>query len=182
MNCGTTDTYQSANEADRNGLYVFDQMLNPVKNASGTYAFKGGQAFSETFPNGKSSYDPRKVRISKDGRVFVSGQNANGIALWELNPADLNADFTPVIKGTANADTYVIEDADGNFVAGPNVSLDVKGEGENLQLVMLSTSNAGTQYSYAGYRTDEYNLGAATEWTGAPSRKPSLGTSPLTLL
>ena len=170
MNCGTTDTYQSANEADRNGLYVFDQMLNPVKNASGTYAFKGGQAFSETFPNGKSSYDPRKVRISKDGRVFVSGQNANGIALWELNPADLNADFTPVIKGTANADTYVVEDADGNFVAGPNVSLDVKGEGENLQLVMLSTSNAGTQYSYAGYRTDEYNLGAATEWTGAPSR------------
>ena len=170
MNCNTTETYQSANEADRQGIYVFDQMLNPVKNATGTYAFKGGQTFSELFPNGKSSYDPRKVRISKDGRVFVSGQNANGIALWELNPADLNADFTPVIEGTANADTYVIEDADGNFVAGPNMSLDVKGEGENLQLVMHSTSNAGTQFSYAGYRTDEYNLGTATEWTTAPSR------------
>ena len=170
MNCNTTETYQSANEADRQGIYVFDQMLNPVKNATGTYAFKGGQTFSELFPNGKSSYDPRKVRISKDGRVFVSGQNANGIALWELNPADLNADFTPVIEGTVNADTYVIEDADGNFVAGPNMSLDVKGEGENLQLVMHSTSNAGTQFSYAGYRTDEYNLGTATEWTTAPSR------------
>lgn len=155
---------------DGQGLYVFDQMLNPVKNSEGGYAFKGGQTFQSTFDNGSTSYDPRKVRVAKDGRVFLSGQNSNGIALWEVNPDDLNAAFTPVIKGTADADTYEIKTAGGDFMAAPNVSLAVKGEGENLQLLMLSTNKSGIGFSYGGYRLDEYDLGTATEWTTAPSR------------
>ena len=164
-------TYHSYGEGNGQGLYIFDQMLNPVANAEGSYAFKGGQTFQSTFSGGNTSYDPRKVRITKDGRVLLSGQNENGVALWEVNPDDLNADFTPVIKGAVNAENYEIQTADGEFMAAPNVSMDVKGEGANLKVLMLSTNKNGIGFAYSGYRTDEYDLGTATEWTTAPSRK-----------
>lgn len=159
--------YHSSNEGQ--GLYVFDAMINPVKNAAGTYAFKGGQTFPSTFDSGKSSYDPRKIRITKDGRVLISGQNGNGVALYEINPADLEAEWTQVIKGTPN-EQYEITTADGQFVAAPNVGFDVKGEGENLQLLMLSSNKTGMAFSYGGYRTDEYNLGTAKTWEATPSK------------
>lgn len=163
----TSATYHSYGEGNGQGLYIFDQMLNPVTNAEGSYAFKGGQTFQEKFTNGTTSYDPRKVRITEDGRVLLSGQNENGVALWEVNPEDLNADFKPIISGTPNG--YDIQTADGQFMAAPNVSMDVKGKGSNLKVLMLSNNNGG-QFAYGGYRTDEYDLGTATEWTTAPSR------------
>lgn len=163
----TSATYHSYGEGNGQGLYIFDQMLNPVTNAEGSYAFKGGQTFQEKFTNGTTSYDPRKVRITEDGRVLLSGQNENGVALWEVNPEDLNADFKPIISGTPNG--YDIQTADGQFMAAPNVSMDVKGKGSNLKVLMLSNNNGG-QFASGGYRTDEYDLGTATEWTTAPSR------------
>lgn len=163
----TSATYHSYGEGNGQGLYIFDQMLNPVTNAEGSYAFKGGQTFQEKFTNGTTSYDPRKVRITEDGRVLLSGQNENGVALWEVNPEDLNADFKPIISGTPNG--YDIQTADGQFMAAPNVSMDVKGKGSNLKVLMLSNNNGG-QFAYGGYRTDEYDLGTVTEWTTAPSR------------
>ena len=163
----TSATYHSYGEGNGQGLYIFDQMLNPVTNAEGSYAFKGGQTFQEKFTNGTTSYDPRKVRITEDGRVLLSGQNENGVALWEVNPEDLNADFKPIISGTPNG--YDIQTADGQFMAAPNVSMDVKGKGSNLKVLMLSNNNGG-QFACGGYRTDEYDLGTATEWTTAPSR------------
>lgn len=160
--------YHSSGE--NNGLYAFDPTMNPIKNAEGKYAFKGGQTFQTTFPNGKTSYDPRKVRIAADGRIFLSGQNSNGIALWQVDPTDLNAAFKPVIKGTANPDTYEITNEAGEFIAAPNVSMDLQGSGYGLKLLMLSTNASGTGFSYSGYRTDEYLLGKASTWDSAPSK------------
>lgn len=160
--------YHSSGEGQ--GIYAFDATLEPIKNEAGTYAFKGGQTFQSTFANGKSSYEPRKIRLSADGRLFISAQNTNGVALWEADPVDLEEDFSPVIRGTSDAATYEIKDIEKNFVAAPNVSMDLKGEGENLTVLMLSTNKAGTEFSYAGYRTDEYDLGTAESWEAAPSR------------
>ena len=175
--------YHSGTEGQ--GLYVFDQQLNPVKNAAGTYAFKGGQTFPSKFEDGagKQSYDPRKVRISKDGRVFLSGQNDKGVALWEVNPDDLNADFTQVIKGTVDAATYEMKTADGAFIAAPNVGMDVRGEGNDLKVLMLSSNKSGiAAYSPTGYRTDEYNLGTAKEWSQAPSNNVAALTGKYTVI
>lgn len=160
--------YHSSGE--NNGLYAFDPTMNPIKNSEGKYAFKGGQTFQTTFPNGKTSYDPRKVRIAADGRIFLSGQNSNGIALWQVDPTDLNAAFKPVIKGTANPDTYEITNEAGEFIAAPNVSMDLQGSGYGLKLLMLSTNASGIGFSYSGYRTDEYLLGKASTWDSAPSK------------
>ena len=169
MTHGKTGYHSSGSD---NGIYAFDAAMNPIKNADGGYAFQGGLTYTAKIGSTTATaYEPRKVRIADDGRIFVSGQNANGIALYEVNTLDLNANFTPVIKGTSDAETLEIKDADGNFVAAPNVGLDVKGEGEDLKVLALSANANGiTAYTSAGYRTDEYNLGEATEWTAAPSK------------
>lgn len=151
------------------GIYAFDATLTPIKNADGGYVFKGGQTYQGSFDNGKKAYDPRKIRIADDGRIFLSGQNQNGVALWSVNPLNLNDNFTPVISGTSD-DSYNINDADGNFVAAPNVSFDVRGEEEDLKILALSSSKGGLDYAASAYRTDEYDLGMAEEWTTAPSK------------
>lgn len=150
------------------GLYAFDPQLTPILNKDSKPGFKGGQTFPEKFENTKRAYSPTRVRVSADGRVFVSAQNDLGVAMWEINPADLNADWTKVIYGTPNAEDYKMYTADGAFIAGPNIGLDVRGEGENLTVLMHSSSKANTEFTYA-VSTDEYKLGTAKEWTVAPT-------------
>lgn len=151
------------------GLYVFDPQLQPVTNENGNYGFLGGQTFPAKFTDGTTtSYAPRKVRVTEDGRVFITGQNDAGCCLWEVDPSNMNANFTKVISGTQNA-IYEFVDGSSNFIAAPNVGFDVKGSGENLKLLMLSGNKNGIAFAYSGYRIDEYNLGTATTWTTVPS-------------
>ena len=165
-----TDPYVSKNVGQ--GLYVFDQLMNPVLNANGEQGFKGGMGTAAKMPNGTTnSYDPRRVRISKDGRVFISRQNAGVSPLFEVNPDDLNADFIPVFKNwTYDEATWTLNDANGNFMGAANVGFDVKGEGDDLKVVMLSANANGFAYVNSGFSCDEYDLGTATEWTTVPSR------------
>ncbi|MGM9830592.1 MAG: hypothetical protein ACI3Z5_01075 [Paludibacteraceae bacterium] len=165
------DTYLSGpTNSIGQALYVFDPTFAPLKNKDDKYGFYGGLTFNDKFTNGQQDYDPRKVRISKDGRVFVSAQNEKGVALYELNPEDLNADWTPVIYGTPDAaNPYQALDAEGNFICATNISFDVKGEGEDLQVLMLS-DNAPGAFAYANRRVDEYNLGTNVAWNKVPSK------------
>ena len=167
----SNSTYESATTGQ--GVYVFDPTLKPLLNADGNQGFKGGmtptQKFTGTTTN---SYDPRRIRISKDGRVFVTRQSVGVSPLFEINPADLNAHFTPVFKDFAfNSENWELADADGNFMAAPNCGFALKGEGENLKVAMHSANKSGAAYAYGGFRCDEYDLGTATEWTTASSRK-----------
>lgn len=165
------DTYLSGpTNSIGQALYVFDPTFAPLKNKDDKYGFNGGLTFNDKFTNGQQDYDPRKVRISKDGRVFVSAQNEKGVALYELNPEDLNADWTPVIYGTPDAENpYQALDAEGNFICATNISFDVKGEGEDLQVLMLSDKGPGS-YTYGNRRVDEYNLGTNVAWNKVPSK------------
>ena len=165
-----SDPYLSGKfPTDGKGLYVFDASLNPIRNSSDTYAFKGGIDYEETH-DGATSYDPRKVRIAADGRVFMTRQAAFKTPLLEVNPANLNADFTEVFKGVVDSASYVTNTAAGDFVAGTNVSMDVKGAGDSLKVLLLSASKSGLAFTYSGYSTDEYNLGAAKTWETGPSK------------
>lgn len=155
--------------ADREAIYVFDPLMNPIKTKDGKYGFTGGLDIKDKYSNGTEITSPRKVRISKDGRVFVSTQNEDGVSIYEINPADLDATWTPVIYGTPNAEKpWLAEDAEGNFITAPNVSFDVKGEGENLQIITLSDYNPGGLAFER--RVDEYNLGTAASWNKVPSK------------
>ena len=144
------------------GIYVFDPTFKPVKNGSNP-GFNGGITFTNNRADAATTaYSPRRVRISDDGRIFVTGQNTDGKVLWEVNPNDYNQ-WTEVIAGkVSTADVNDVLNGSGTYIGGPNVSLDVRGSGKNLQLVMLS--------GIGKFKCSEYNLGTATSWNAAPSK------------
>ena len=141
------------------GLHAF----NPSFTTDST-VYKGGNDFTRILAS--NGYQPWRVKISEDGRIFVSSLDLNGVVVWEVSK-DLQT-WTPVIAGTNDATDYNIYDADSNFVAGPNCSMDVIGKGADLKLLLYSTNNKGIAFNQSGYRLDEYALGTATTWTGTP--------------
>ena len=117
------------------GLYAFDASLTPIKNNSGYYVFYGGMNVGGTETNINNDYLNFYRVATSGGRVFI-GRFRDGDAyhpIVEANPADLNATFTSV------------------FTSGRAVSIDARGSGENLKLVMLAKDN----------NIYEYDLGTA---------------------
>lgn len=140
------------------GIFAFNAAFDPIKNGK-LAGFNGGNEFTTTH------YAVRRVRISDDGRIFVTAQNNGGCFLWEVDPDNLNS-WTKVFEGTAS--TYTTTTSDGKFIAGTNSGFDVHGSGENLKLVMLSADKSGG--NVATFRCDEYDLGTAKTWSTVPSR------------
>ena len=141
------------------GLHVFNPSFT-----TDSVVYKGGNDFTRILAT--NGYQPWRVKISEDGRIFVSSLDLNGVVVWEVSK-DLQT-WTPVIAGTNDATDHNIYDADGNFVAGLNCSMDVTGKGDDLKLLLYSTNNKGIAFNQSGYRLDEYALGTATTWTGTP--------------
>ncbi len=151
------------------GIFAFTPSLDLIPNGDQP-GYNGGIAFTETRADGSgTAYSPRRIRISEDGRIFVTSLNTDGNYLWEINPANMN-EWTSIFKGTLNDNRELITE-DSAFIAAPNNGFDVKGSGENLQLAMYSVNLSGiTAAAMSGFRLHEYNLGTATEWTTAPSK------------
>lgn len=156
------------------GIFAFTPSLDLIPNGE-LPGYNGGIEFTTGRADGAgTAYSPRRIRISEDGRIFVTSLNTDGNYLWEVNPANMN-EWTPVFQGTLTDNKELI-DADSNFVAAPNNGFDVKGAGENLQLMMYSVNLPGiTGAAMSGFRCDEYNLGTATSWATAPSKNWVLG-------
>ncbi|MBE6309959.1 MAG: phosphodiester glycosidase family protein [Bacteroidales bacterium] len=162
--------YSYAN-GDR-GLYVFTPRFIGIQNwVTGKYAYTGGVSFDQTVGS-KSGADFRKVRVSEDGRVFVTRQNDSGNYLYEMpnfaNVQQQNVAFTPVfVGGTLNTTTYAYENG-STFISAPNIGFDVKGSGEDLTLAMLSGQAAlFSSTTISASRLDEYPIGVATSWAVA---------------
>ena len=151
------------------GIFAFTPSFDLIPNGE-LPGYNGGNAFTTTRADGTgTAYAPRRIRISEDGRIFVTSLNTDGNYLWELNPDNLD-EWTPVFKGTLNDNRELITE-DSAFIAAPNTGFDVKGAGENLQLAMYSVNLSGiTAAAMSGFRLHEYNLGTATEWATAPSK------------
>ena len=163
-----TDGYVSAQFGA--GIFAFTPSLDLIPNGDKP-GYNGGIEFTTGRADaaGSTAYAPRRIRISEDGRIFVTSLNTDGNYLWEVNPDNLD-EWTTVFQGTLNDNKELI-DADSNFVAAPNNGFDVKGAGENLQLAMYSVNLPGiTAAAMSGFRLHEYNLGTATTWATAPSK------------
>ena len=147
-------------------------------------------------------YSPFRVRVSDCGRVFLSSMTPDGEVLWEADtrvfsrPDDPNwqtwasAGWSRVMSAQ-NDNTYMATSkrncshtycgiyglyqgnaSTGAFIAGPNVGFDVRGSGENLQLLMLSgCKEALVVMTPAHFYCSEYDLGTAKKWEKAPSRR-----------
>ena len=153
------------------GIYAFNPAFEPMPNGSnpgynGGIEFTNGRADDTT----RIAYSPRRIRISEDGRIFVTSQNTDGNYLWEVNPENMN-EWNSIFKGTLNEQRALV-DAGGNFIAAPNNGFDVRGAGEDLQLMMYADRVSGSDNSPSkgSYRCDEYNLGTATTWAIAPTK------------
>ncbi len=151
------------------GIFAFNPAFEPMPNGDKP-GYNGGIEFTTGRADGSgTAYAPRRIRISDDGRIFVTSLNTDGNYLWEVNSENMN-EWTPVFKGTLNSNKELVDDA-GNFVAAPNNGFDVKGSGENLKLAMYSVNLPGIKNTVmSGFRLHEYNLGTATTWTTAPSK------------
>ena len=161
----TTDaTYISGNGGGP-GLYAFDASLNPIENsATGGYAFMGGLTFDD-MAGDKSGADPARVRVADDGRIFITRCNDSGSYIaYTPSFTDLAANntfHTLLSGGTNDAANCIYNDASSNFLAAANVGIDVKGSGDELQLLALSGSKALFNFNQTASRVDCYNLGNA---------------------
>ena len=102
-------------------------------------------------------FQPFRVRISEDGRIFVTSLDINGVAVWEVSK-DLQT-WTPLLAGTNNSSDYRIYYNTSTFLAAPNASIDVTGTGDNLKLLLYSASkDAISSANQKWFRLDEYAM------------------------
>lgn len=166
----TTNTtyYSCSSTGGGNGLYIFTPDMQGVKNpATGLYAFMGGLTVDQKVASGTTTNgaDLARVRVAEDGRIFVTRLNDSGSYICVVKDASTliaNDTYTSIVGSGSVADNYAFNDANGNFVAGPNLGFDIKGSGENLKLVAISALKGLWSYAYSGGRTDEYSLGNAS--------------------
>ena len=160
------------------GLYAFTPQFK-LENSKGVpYKDKDGLNFTQKlgkFTSGYGTFDgghqPYQIKISDDGRIFVSSGDIRdkGAVVWELSK-DLQ-EWTPIIRNQGGAgfnSNYQLLN-DGKFYAGFNCSMDVKGSGGNLKLLLYSADYDGVRNHHAdNFRLDEYPIGTYTgaEWTG----------------
>ena len=146
------------------GIFAFNAAFDYVDKFNGGNTFTNARADN----SGAKAYAPRRIRISDDGRIFVTSLNTNGDVLWEVNPENMN-EWTPIFQGlTQDANKDLVSGS--TFVAGPNAGFDVRGSGENLQLLMLSANTLSYSSGQTGFRVSEYNLGNKKVWNSAPSK------------
>ena len=159
------------------GLYAFTADFKPIKNGTEP-GFNGGNEFMNMRPGYENkevkdiykAHTPRRIRVSEDGRIFVTSLNTNGTYLWEVTPEKFN-EWTPVFKGASVNDDNEILDGSKNFIVGPNCGFDVKGRDEHLQLMMYSVNKQGIDAAtMSGFKCAEYNLGTEKLWSTKPSK------------
>ena len=159
---------------DGAGLYILnaDGTARPMPNRpAGKYGYNGGRVKQtrQYFNEDKSScFSPYRVRVSDDGRIFISSMNIDGEVLWEADPlvfsrpdaADWEARAIAGwsrVMSVENENTYMATKRrncshtdcgiyslyegnaeTGTFIAGPNIGFDVRGSGDALKLLMLA--------------------------------------------
>lgn len=152
------------------GIYVFNPDLTPRENTSGTYVFNGKS--DSRFAN--TSFSPHRVRVSDDGRMFVTSMDhTKGAILWEID--NYFSTWTTVMGAgvggaTYSTSTYDLTTSGGSFIAGPNAGFDVRGSGSELTLLMLSCDKNAFANDHKGFECREYKLGKATTWSTVPSK------------
>ena len=130
---------------------------------------------------------PHRVRLSDDGKVFVSAMSKGTIRIISqiTRPADQDDNnfyepndeggeynhniFNPS-AGSYNTTTCLWKTSGGAFMLAPNVAMDVQGEwGKDFKMLLISTLHSA-QTQYPGYAKDDsyisqYDFGGITQWS-----------------
>jgi hypothetical protein len=166
------DTYISYEKPG--ALYAFDANFQPINSADGTPGFYGGLSIKDEVPlsivGTSYKFDLRDIRFTEDGRLFVArAAGLSSSSVYEINPEDLDEPWKPVFKGgtldEATGVTYVGEEEQCRMALG----LAFEGKGADLKMYVLGGKRSDGGTNTTDYNCSIYNLGTATEWTGAPS-------------
>lgn len=110
---------------DGAGLYILnaDGTARPMPNRpAGKYGYNGGRVNpNRQYFNGtsKSGFSPYRVRVSDDGRIFISSMTPDGEVLWEADPLVFSRPDAPDWETRAVAGwSHVISDLNANTVMG----------------------------------------------------------------
>lgn len=163
---------------DGAGLYVLnaDGSARKMPYRENRYGYNGGVVdkpnrdrpfFGNNGTNDLKGYNAFRVRVSDDGRIFVTAFSIHGHVLWEAKKDCFSA--TTEAEWSANTGWYKImtksntntvmatetrtcstdhqycgiyslyegNAKDGKYIAGPNMGFDVRGSGDDLKLLML---------------------------------------------
>lgn len=161
------------------GVYAFyPYNMTGVENTtagSGVYAFRGGLT-STQYTTAKATLGfytngmvPRKVRLSEDGRLFISSQSTLASPVYTVASLDdflNNADFTPLYDATFNSSDYGWYNASDNLVGCPNHGIAVTGTGNDLKVYAMGGLAPLMQASLtqAYCRTFKYDMGSASSY------------------
>ena len=158
------------------GLYVFNAAFENQLTKNGDKGYNGGINFDNlTYKiNSGTAFCPRRVRVSSDGRIFLSSQILDGTSsavLWEVpGIGDKAAGWHRVIQGSLT-DYSSTTEKDG-FYAAPNISLDTRGQGADLELALISGTSSAWSSTASAYRLSTYKLGENAD-------NPTLNKSPI---
>ena len=167
---GTTDAGYIS-DTKHSALYMFDPLFQVVNAADGTPGWKGGMTDGARVvaSNGYPNADYKNVRTTLDGRLFVSRfSGMSDSPIYEVNPDNMEEAWTPLFTGTIDKETGITYAGDEEQ-ARLNISFDLAGKGADLQLLALGMARSDGGYNYTDYKADLYDLGAAKQWTGAPT-------------
>ena len=124
------------NSSDFGSIYVAGNAYY-----DGTKLFRGLTKYDPQFVNqgwygiynGNTNF-PRRVRVSKDGRIFASSYSSSSPTVWEVSP-DLNKWTTRISEGSTN------------------LGMDVRGTGNDLKILLYShkSSYICNEYTWSGY-------------------------------
>ena len=202
---------------DGAGLYVLnaDGSARKMPYRENRYGYNGSVVdkpnrdrpfFGNNGTNDLKGYNAFRVRVSDDGRIFITSFSTSGHVLWEakkecfsatteaewsantgwykiMTTADSNTKMATTKRNCSHEDCGIYSLYQGNastgtFIAGPNLGFDVRGSGDNLKLLMLAGCKQAIVWSTPGhYYCDEYDLGRATLWNTPPSRRIFAGHS-----
>lgn len=194
---------------EKAGVYVFGGGMERLyANSKGEniacYGGGSGITFEGAYAFQFLPRAPRRVRFSDDGRVFISVTAGNNNILQELYQpanADGNNFYEPPTSGgkyynifnggTWDSDDLILNTTDSKFIASPNVSMDVRGSGSYLEILLLSANQAQSKYSVnsttpsgsefpginqSEWHLDKYKLGISTAWEDKASSEQILET------
>ena len=152
-----TSTKWSAVNTGR-GIYVYKPDFK-------TKAYSGDKvAIDPTTKQGgfKDTSEPRDLCVSKDGRVFVcSYSTASEVAVWELE--NNYTTWTPIL----NKEDITRKVTGGTTNKHSVVSMDVKGEGDDITLLLLckgsvNNNNNNNNSNFPLLKCVEYNVSTET--------------------
>lgn len=154
---GTTSRNAYTQTKSLPGLYVLD----PDFGFTSTTRYTGENNFS-AYGTTKPGYEPWRVRVSQDGRIFVCSNDVNstGVAVWEVDPNNFNK-WTPVLKGSRSAD-YTFQHNPSGYKIGIICGMDVKNTGDDLTLLLYTADKSGTEFAEDHYFAYEYKVSSNT--------------------